>query len=78
MSANKNVRANICLLRAMRDMTQGKLAEAVGVKRALVGSWEEGRSVPRLEQLILLADTFQLTVDDLIRDNIKEKLSKEK
>ena len=78
MSAKKTVRDNIRVLRESRRITQLELANRINIKRSLVGSWEEGRSAPKIDKLILLADTFEITVDELIRDNIKEKLSVQK
>ncbi|MEN7549916.1 helix-turn-helix domain-containing protein [Rapidithrix thailandica] len=57
-------------LRYLREQngkqSQGKLAEAMGVTRSAISSYEDGRAEPKLELLNKLADYFNITVDQLI------------
>ena len=57
---------NIKHLRRKQNWTQQKLADKLNVKRALVGSYEEGRASPKLAVLLEMAGLFQLSVDQLI------------
>lgn len=52
-------------LREVRGYTQEQVAEACGVQRATVTQWESGRRRPRLEHLEIMADLYDVTVDDL-------------
>ncbi|HEX4007042.1 MAG TPA: helix-turn-helix transcriptional regulator [Acidobacteriaceae bacterium] len=52
-------------LRAARDWTQEHLAAAVGVSRQSIISIERGRYVPSLPLAILLAQTFELPLEQI-------------
>lgn len=67
MNVNEIIKLNIKWLRKTYSLSQGQLAELINVTRPLVGSWEEGRSVPRYDELIAISDYFRVPVDDLIR-----------
>ena len=60
------VLARITEHRARLNLTQQQLADAVGVKRSLVGAWLEKRSCPRIGVLVKLAKLFGLTLDKLV------------
>jgi len=55
-------------LRRTRGWSQETLAERLGVSRQAVSQWEGGLAVPELDNLVGLADAFQVTLDDLVRD----------
>lgn len=57
---------NLKYLRKMRGWTQEEFAAKLGVKRSLIGAYEEERAEPRLEVLEIVADIFKLTLDDLL------------
>lgn len=54
-------------LRKAYGLSQEKLAERLNVSRQAVTKWETGAGYPETESLIALADTFCLTVDELLR-----------
>lgn len=58
--------ANLKYLRKNRNMTQEELANKLGVKRSLIGAYEEGRVEPRLRTLLNACHYFNLTLDALI------------
>lgn len=53
-------------LRKKADMTQSKLAEKLAVTRQAVSGYERGDSFPDVSILVLIADIFGVTLDDLI------------
>ena len=53
--------------RAMKDMTQGDLAEAVGVTRKSVNSIENGHFVPSTELALKMARALECTVEELFQ-----------
>ena len=57
-------------LRYLRErngkMSQGKLAEALGITRSAVSSYEDTRAEPKLSVLIAMATYFNITVDQLL------------
>ena len=57
---------NIQSLRKRKGWTQAVFAEKIGVKRSLVGAYEEARSDPRLSNLLVISKLFDLSVDELI------------
>jgi len=58
-------------LRTLKGISQGELAEKLGVSRQSVSKWETGQSVPELEKIIRLADLFRITVDELVREDTR-------
>ncbi len=61
---------NIRYLRKSKHWTQGDLAEKIGIKRSLIGAYEEGRADPRINNLIKMAEVFETSVDILINRNV--------
>ncbi|HPW63441.1 MAG TPA: helix-turn-helix transcriptional regulator, partial [Cyclobacteriaceae bacterium] len=57
---------NIRILRKRLALTQDQFAQQLGIKRSLVGAYEEGRAEPRLELLQKMAEVFSISVDQLI------------
>ncbi|HBL38227.1 MAG TPA: transcriptional regulator [Flavobacteriales bacterium] len=54
-------------LRKERGLTQQELADRMGLKRAALGAYEEGRAEPRLINVVALAEFFGVTVDALLK-----------
>ncbi len=57
---------NLKYLRKLRGWTQEEFAIKLGIKRSLIGAYEEERADPRLEVLEILADIFKLSLDELL------------
>ncbi|MGN0964440.1 MAG: helix-turn-helix domain-containing protein [Dysosmobacter sp.] len=57
---------NICRLRTANNLSQGELAEALGVSRQSVSKWETDASVPELDKMVKLAGLFGVTLDQLV------------
>lgn len=57
---------NLRFLRKQKAWTQSQLAEKIGVKRSVIGAYEEGRSEPRLSSLQMMARLFAVELDALI------------
>lgn len=53
-------------LRTEKNMSQGDLADALGVSRQSVSKWETDSSVPELEKLLRMSDLFHVTLDVLV------------
>lgn len=56
---------NLVQLRKLKGLTQENVAEKAGVSRQAVAKWEAGESVPDLEKSRLLAELFEVSLDDL-------------
>lgn len=57
---------NLKYLRKLRGWTQEEFATKLGIKRSLVGAYEEERAEPRLEVLEVISDLFKVTLDELL------------
>jgi len=64
---------NIKFLRKKKGITQQQFADEVGIKRSLVGAYEEERAEPKYELLKQLAIYFNISIDDFINETINEK-----
>lgn len=71
---------NIRYLRRKYQFTQEQMAQKLGIKRSLLGAYEEARANPRLEVLVKAAELFNVSVDQLVSkplgDRLKEMHSK--
>ena len=63
----ENIKEN----RKRLNLTQEKLAEALGVTVGAVHKWESGISAPELSMLIKIAAFFEISVDVLLGYEIK-------
>ncbi|MBI1782890.1 MAG: LexA family transcriptional regulator [Sphingobacteriales bacterium] len=63
---------NLKYLRKLRGWTQEEFANKLGIKRSLVGAYEEERADPRLEVLEVVSEMFKLTLDELLRKDLNE------
>ncbi|HVU99388.1 MAG TPA: LexA family transcriptional regulator [Puia sp.] len=61
---------NLKYLRKLRGWTQEEFAGKLGIKRSLLGAYEEERAEPRLEVLETVSDMFKLTLDELLRKEL--------
>jgi len=61
---------NLKYLRKSKGLTQDQLADKIGVNRAMIGSYEEGRATPRLSVIQTLAHYFGSSLDELIGRDI--------
>ena len=59
-------------LRNDKGFSQSDLAEKLSVSRQSVSKWENNSAVPELEKLIKLAEIFNITLDELVKDEKKE------
>ncbi|RRG10886.1 MAG: helix-turn-helix domain-containing protein [Lactobacillus sp.] len=57
-------------LRQQRQWNQDTVAERLHVSRQTISNWENDRSLPDLQSLLLLADLYHITLDDLVRGEL--------
>lgn len=63
---------NLKYLRKLRGWTQEEFAIKLGIKRSLIGAYEEERADPRLEVLEIVSDIFKVSLDELLLQNLSE------
>ncbi|MBE7177632.1 MAG: LexA family transcriptional regulator [Mucilaginibacter polytrichastri] len=68
-----NISSNIKYLRKKKSLTQQQFADAMDIKRSLVGAYEEDRAEPKYDLLKKIAAFFEITVDDFINESINDK-----
>lgn len=69
----KNITKNLRYLRKSKKLTQFELAEKLEIKRSLIGAYEEGRADPKYDLLTKMAKFYNVTIDDLINEEINEE-----
>ena len=78
---------NIKKIRQIKKISQAEFASLFDLSRPSIGAYEEGRSEPKIETLILIATYFKLSIDLLLTrelsiseifslESIKKKLNK--
>ena len=45
-------------------------SKKIGIKRSLVGAYEEGRSDPRLNNLLKICDIFNISLDNILKKDV--------
>jgi transcriptional regulator with XRE-family HTH domain len=65
-----NFGKNIKKIRSVRGLSQQAFAELFELKRATLGAYEEGRSEPKIETIIKVANHFSISTDLLLTGNL--------
>ncbi|WP_051280487.1 helix-turn-helix domain-containing protein [Anaerovorax odorimutans] len=58
----------VSIIRKMNNLTQESFAEELAVSRQAVSKWEKGDSVPDVQMITKIADNYNITLDQLVRD----------
>ena len=61
-------------LRKKMGLSQEQLGEKVNVTRQTISNWELGETAPNPEQLKLLSKIFQISIDELLDNDISPVL----
>ncbi len=73
---------NLLNLRKQKGWSQEELGYKLDVSRQTVSKWEAGQTTPELEKLELLAEIFEISIDELVgkepKNNENVKLNKKK
>lgn len=66
-------------LRKANNLTQEALAERCSVTRQTISNWENGKSYPDLEMLVFISDSFDISLDALVKGDGKmvQEITKE-
>lgn len=64
---------NLKYLRKLRGWTQEEFATKMGIKRSLVGAYEEERADPRLDVLEVVSEMFKLSLDELLLKDLSNQ-----
>ena len=58
-------------LRKQNNLTQEDLAEKLNVSRQTVSNWETSKCYPDIETLVIISNKFNVSLDVLIKENVK-------
>lgn len=58
---------NIKKIRGVKGLSQQAFSELFGLKRATLGAYEEGRSEPKIDTIIKIANYFSIPIDNLLK-----------
>lgn len=64
---------NLKYLRKLRGWTQEEFAHKLGIKRSLIGAYEEERADPRIDILEIVGDIFKLSLDELLLKDLSNQ-----
>lgn len=57
-------------LRKQKGFSQEELANRLNVSRQTISKWELGDSTPDMEKLIALSDLFEVSLDELVKEEV--------
>lgn len=63
-------------IRKKEGISQEQLAERIGVTRQAITKWETGKGLPDVENMIIIAEIFKTTIDELLMDSVANKVEK--
>lgn len=67
-----NLSDNLKKIRKDNNLSQEQLAEKLGVSRQSVSKWESNQAYPEMDKVLQICQMFNLNVDELLNQNIKE------
>ena len=65
---------NLARLRKMANMTQLDLAEKLNYSDKSISKWEQGNGIPDIHILVRIAELFDVTVDDLVKEHPEKEV----
>ena len=67
-----NLSDNLKRIRKENNLSQEQLADKLGVSRQSVSKWESGQAYPEMDKVLQLCQLFNLNIDELLNQNIKD------
>lgn len=64
-------------IRKNEGLSQEQLAEKIGVSRQAITKWETGKGLPDVENMVIIAEIFKTTLDELLRGSAERQEVKE-
>lgn len=63
-------------IRKKEGISQEQLAEKIGVSRQAITKWETGKGLPDVENMVIIAEIFKTTIDELLMDSVTKEVPK--
>lgn len=57
--------------RGEKELSQEELAERVYVSRQTISNWENNKSYPDINSIVLLSEIFEISIDNLIKGDVE-------
>ena len=73
LNLNEIFAKNIIYLRTKNNLTQLELAEKLNYSDKAVSRWERGEAIPDAKVLVAMSEIFGVTIDNMLKKEIKEK-----
>lgn len=64
-------------IRKNEGLSQEQLAEKIGVSRQAITKWETGKGLPDVENMVIIAEIFKTTLDELLRGSVSHQEQEE-
>ena len=58
--------------RGEKELSQEELAERVYVSRQTISNWENNKSYPDINSIVLLSEIFEISIDNLIKGDVEQ------
>ena len=58
--------------RGEKEFSQEELAERVYVSRQTISNWENNKSYPDINSIVLLSEIFEISIDNLIKGDVEQ------
>lgn len=58
---------NYAKMRDQRGLRDADVAKATGISQTVFTDWKNGKSSPKIDKIIKIADLFQVSLDDFVR-----------
>lgn len=68
-----NISEKIKKIRGEKNLTQEQFAEKIYVSRNAVAKWETNRGYPDIQNLITISEVFNVSLDELVKEDDKVK-----
>ena len=63
-------------IRKNEGLSQEQLAEKIGVSRQAITKWETGKGLPDIDNMMILAEIFKTTLDELVSQAMPQQAGK--
>lgn len=74
MKSTQNLPTKLKELRKQNHYSQEYVAEQLNISRQAISHWENGRAYPDIDNLVLLAELYHISVDELLEDEVDVKV----
>lgn len=63
--------------RENKGLSQSDVARKLNITRQSISKWETGKSYPDLDNLVLLSEIYEISIDELLKENqlLKKKIN---